>query len=74
LPRFGQEKRQLSISGDFVQVCGDGEGLVGDAVVPICSAMLEGAQQVALNGVFHSMSRVGTFNKPSGVLESIDDD
>eukprot|EP00887_Chlorella_sp_A99_P001212 scaffold14.g1212.t1 len=47
-------------------VCGDGHGVEGDAVVPLSSALLEGAQHVVLDGVYHSMSKIRTFNEPSG--------
>jgi pimeloyl-ACP methyl ester carboxylesterase len=48
-------------------VGGDGDGVVGDAVVPLSVALLEGAQHVELPGVWHSVSRVGTFDEASGV-------
>ncbi len=48
------------------QVCGEGEGIAGDCVVPLGSALLPGARQVVLDGVFHSMSRIGTFDEESG--------
>lgn len=48
-----------------VQVCGEGDGLEGDAVVPLCSALLAGAEHVVLDGVLHSMSRIRTFDEPS---------
>lgn len=35
------------------QVCGEGDGIEGDAVVPLRSALLEGAEHVVLDGVFH---------------------
>lgn len=35
------------------QVCGEGHGVEGDAVVPLQSALLEGAEHVVLDGVFH---------------------
>ena len=41
-----------------VQVCGEGEGILGDCVVPKDWALLEGAEQIVLPGVFHSMSKV----------------
>ena len=50
----------------LLQVCGRGNGVMGDGIVPLESAMLEGAAQVVLDGVFHSMSRAGTFEEPSG--------
>lgn len=46
---------------------GDGDGVVGDAVVPLSVALLDGAQHVVLPGVWHSVSRVGTFDEASGV-------
>ena len=38
----------------------------GDCVVPLRSAFLAGARQVLLDGVFHSMSRIGTFEEAAG--------
>lgn len=49
-----------------LQVCGDGEGIEGDCVVPLGSALLPGARHVILDGVYHSMSRIGTFDEESG--------
>ena len=46
---------------------GGGDGVVGDAVVPCAWALLEGTREVVLEGVYHSMSRVGTFDEPSGL-------
>lgn len=54
-------------SGSYAVVAGgDGDGVVGDAVVPNSAALaLEGAETVVLDGVWHSMSSVGTFNAPA---------
>ncbi len=49
------------------QVCGEGQGVEGDAVVPLRSAFLAGARHVVLPGVWHSMSRIGTFEGESEV-------
>ncbi|PRW60544.1 alpha beta-hydrolase isoform B [Chlorella sorokiniana] len=53
------DRRTLSgyANGSYEQVCGEGHRIVGDAVVPLGSALLDGAQHVVLDGVFHSMSR-----------------
>lgn len=51
----------------YTQVCGEGEGVEGDAVVPLRSALLEGAQQIQLPGVLHNVSRIGTYDDPSGL-------
>lgn len=48
----------------YAQVCGDG-ATVGDAVVPLQSAFLDGAECLELEGVFHSMSRLGTYSEAS---------
>ncbi|PSC68465.1 GPI inositol-deacylase PGAP1-like isoform B [Micractinium conductrix] len=63
------DRRTLSgyAAGSYQQVCGEGHETEGDAVVPLRSALLEGADHVMLDGVFHSMSRVRTFNEPSGL-------
>ena len=39
--------------GSYEQVCGEGHEVEGDAVVPLCSALLDGAEHVVLDGVFH---------------------
>ncbi|GLC46697.1 hypothetical protein PLESTB_001353700 [Pleodorina starrii] len=52
----------------YTEVCGEGQGVAGDCVVPLGSAMLPGARQVVLDGVFHSMSKIGTFEEESGVV------
>jgi hypothetical protein len=44
------------------------EAAVGDAVVPMSCALLPGAAHVVLDGVWHSMSKVGTFDEESGVV------
>ncbi|KAL0041507.1 hypothetical protein WJX79_005714 [Trebouxia sp. C0005] len=45
----------------YREVCGDGHGQLGDGVVPRCCAHLEGADNLLLDGVFHSISKKGTF-------------
>jgi pimeloyl-ACP methyl ester carboxylesterase len=48
----------------YYEVCGQGQGVDGDAIVPLCSALLDGAnEQVVLPGVVHSMSRIGNFEE-----------
>jgi hypothetical protein len=59
-----------SVMRAALQVCGEGQGVEGDGVVPLQSAMLEGAEQVIIDGVFHSMSRLGTFDEPTGECPS----
>ena len=49
----------------YVQVCGEGDMVVGDAVVPCEYATLDGAENILLEGVFHSMSKVGTYDEDS---------
>ena len=52
--------------GSYVQVCGEGGGIEGDAVVPNEFAVLEGASSnLVIDGCFHSMSRVGTYDEPA---------
>ena len=46
----------------YIQVCGSGEGVEGDAVVPNDFAVLDGADNIIIDGVFHSMSKVGTYD------------
>lgn len=55
----------------MLQVCGEGEGVLGDAVVPLRSMFLDGAENVELPGVFHSMSKVGTYDSPGGVHNKV---
>jgi len=52
----------------YGEVCGEGQGVLGDAVVPLKSAFLEGGRHVLLPGVWHSMSQIGTFDTASGVV------
>ncbi|CAG9462973.1 unnamed protein product [Pedinophyceae sp. YPF-701] len=54
---------QLYAHNSYLEVCGEGEGVEGDAVVPTRCSFLPGATNVLLDGVFHSMSRVGTFEE-----------
>ena len=52
--------------GSYAQVCGEGGGVEGDAVVPNEFAVLEGASSnLVIDGCFHSMSRVGTYDEPA---------
>jgi len=52
--------------GSYAQVCGEGSGVEGDAVVPNEFASLEGAtSNLIIDGCFHSMSRVGTYDEPA---------
>lgn len=41
---------------------------IGDAVVPCEMAVLEGAEVIKLEGVLHSMSKVGTWEDRSGLV------
>lgn len=63
-PRIAEEYAWDSYS----EVCGEGEAVEGDAVVPLSSATLDGAATLVLDGVYHSMSRIGTFDEESGVV------
>ncbi|KAI8471312.1 MAG: Alpha/Beta hydrolase protein [Monoraphidium minutum] len=47
----------------YKQVAGEGDGVWGDCVVPTASAVLEGATNVVLDGVRHSMARIGSFDE-----------
>jgi hypothetical protein len=40
----------------YVQVCGSGDAVEGDAVVPNDFAILDGADNTVIDGVFHSMA------------------
>ena len=46
-------------AGSYQQVCGEGHETEGDAVVPLRSALLEGADHVMLDGVFHRWAQAG---------------
>jgi pimeloyl-ACP methyl ester carboxylesterase len=52
--------------GSYRQVLGRGHKVEGDAVVPLKSALLDGAEHVILDDVLHSMSRLGTFEEEAG--------
>ena len=47
------------------QVTGEGE-VWGDCVVPTAAAVLEGATNLVLDGVRHSMARIGSFDERAG--------
>lgn len=53
----------------YVQVCGRGDAVEGDAVVPNDFAVLDGADNTIIDGVFHSMAGTGTgaWGEPGGV-------
>lgn len=53
----------------IVQVCGRGD-VVGDGVVPLESSHLEGAKQVTLDGVFHSINAPDAWYGSEGVVDS----
>lgn len=61
------DKRSLAgySAGSYRQVSGSGHDIEGDAVVPLRSALLDGAQHVVLRRALHSMSRVRTFEEPA---------
>lgn len=54
-------------AGSYAVVAGgDGDGVEGDAVVPNSAALaLKGAEMIVVDGCWHSMSTVGTFDQPS---------
>ena len=52
--------------GAYKQVIGRGHDVDGDAVVPLESALLDGAEHVVFDDVMHSMSKVRTFDEPAG--------
>ncbi|MEW5308207.1 MAG: hypothetical protein WDW38_000183 [Sanguina aurantia] len=66
--REGTRVPQEYAYDSYFQVCGDGEGIEGDCVVPLNSALLDGANQILLDGVYHSMSKIGTFEESSSVV------
>lgn len=63
--KLGEPKEERSLqtyaSGSYEQVCGVGDDVVGDCVVPNSYAFLHDAENIMLDGVFHSMSKVGTY-------------
>mmetsp|Transcript_33306 Transcript_33306/g.36852 ORF Transcript_33306/g.36852 Transcript_33306/m.36852 type:complete len:338 (+) Transcript_33306:122-1135(+) len=44
----------------YESVCGKGEGVCGDGVVPLEWSMLDGSRQIPLEGVLHSINEAGT--------------
>jgi hypothetical protein len=44
----------------YSMVCGDGDGALGDGVVPLASAHLEGANAQVTLRCFHSINQAGT--------------
>lgn len=47
----------------YQQVTGEGHAVMGDAVVPCDSCLLQGAATLILDNVYHSMARFGTFDE-----------
>lgn len=54
--------------GSYQTVCGEGETM-GDACVPLVFAHLEGAEQVTLEGVFHSVDKPDEWYGAEGVVD-----
>ncbi len=65
------ERRSLSNFAyrSYIQVCGRGD-VVGDGVVPLGSAHLDGAKQVNLKNVFHSINAPDQWYGSEGVIDS----
>lgn len=53
----------------YQAVCGDGS-VTGDGVVPVCSGHLEGAQQLNLPNVFHSINAPDQWYGSDAVMDS----
>ena len=54
--------------GSYKQVIGEGDGVEGDAVVPLQCALLDGAIHVVYDErVVHSMSKIGSFEEAGDV-------
>ena len=63
-PRAGRVGQGGALSGAALgAACGEGDGVEGDAVVPNAYATLPGARNITIDGVFHSMSKVGTYDE-----------
>eukprot|EP00752_Nemacystus_decipiens_P004000 g3664.t1 len=54
--------------GSYETVCGEGN-IMGDACVPLAFAHLEGAEQVTLEGVFHSVDKPDEWYGSEGVVD-----
>ncbi|CAM9242250.1 unnamed protein product [Scytosiphon promiscuus] len=54
--------------GSYQTVCGEG-ATMGDACVPLMYAHLEGAEQVTLQGVFHSVDKPDDWYGSEGVVD-----
>lgn len=55
----GGKKERLACDS-YRTVCGKGDGVRGDGVVPLEYALLDGAREVSLDGVLHSINEAGT--------------
>ena len=53
----------------YEAVCGDGT-TVGDGVVPLCAAHLDGALQLTLQGIFHSINAPDKWYGSDAVIDS----
>eukprot|EP00891_Asterochloris_glomerata_P000711 jgi/Astpho2/711/e_gw1.00015.21.1_t len=54
--------------GSYSQTCRDAQGKEGDGVVALCCAHLPGANNITLDGCFHSISKTGTFEEASELV------
>ncbi|CAN0516588.1 unnamed protein product, partial [Ectocarpus sp. 8 AP-2014] len=54
--------------GSYQTVCGEG-ATMGDSFVPLVYAHLEGAEQVTLDGVFHSVDKPDEWYGSEGVVD-----
>jgi hypothetical protein len=65
----GRERVEDFAWRSYVQVCGRGD-VVGDGVVPLEAAHLEGAKQVNLKDVFHSINAPRAWYGSEEVIDS----
>ena len=56
----GERSASAVASTSYQAVCGTGNGITGDGVVPLEWTMLDGARKVELEGVLHSINEAGT--------------
>ena len=65
----GKERIEDFAWRSYVQVCGRGD-VVGDGVVPLEAAHLEGAKQISLRDVFHSINAPKAWYGSEEVIDS----
>ena len=56
----GERSTTKVVCTSYKAISGEGNGVIGDGVVPLEWTQLEGARKICLDGVLHSINEAGT--------------